>query len=182
VCAFASTDDDSLKFVFVESDWINTQVPLQPRPWLIGHLLLLLVVVSCGGVTHVSRRTSQSSRHVSERREAPGEHRVFRVAPTHATPLVRHNTAASRNTSSGNAMVRSICDTRSCDLTRADLPFPDPNRRRTPSPFGCSNACDHELPDPHGLAEDHFFCCTFDNRIDTTPVGAQHPVCAHHVP
>jgi hypothetical protein len=54
VCAFASINDDGLKFVLVESDWVNTRVPWQPRPWLIGHLLLILVVLSCARVTHVN--------------------------------------------------------------------------------------------------------------------------------
>ena len=48
-----------------------------------------------------------------------------------------------------------------------------------PSPSARATACDHEVPGPHTSAEEPpFFWCTFDNRIDTTPVWAPHPVCA----
>ena len=54
LCAFASINDDGLNFVVVESDWVNTPVLCQTRPWLIGHLLLIVVVLLCARVTHVN--------------------------------------------------------------------------------------------------------------------------------
>jgi len=73
VCAFASINDDGLKFVVVESDWVNTPVLCQTRPWLIGHLLLIVVVLSCARVTHVNKHTPPSQ---ADMRRSDAKHPV----------------------------------------------------------------------------------------------------------
>ena len=85
-----------------------------------------------------------------------------------------------RANGSGNALVHSLCDTYWCDLTRADLPLPDPNLRRTPTSFGTRQRLRPRSAKSGCVSgRTPFFGGTFDNRIDTTPVGMLHPVCAH---